>query len=205
MWRSAASNIMSLLVVLLLLGGGIGLTGKSFYSSAGPLETPICVRIPVGSSFRTVSEELEKKGALQSAWFFRIGVRYEEKSTKLKAGSFLIPAFSTMQDISNIVTRGGANTCGTEIVYGVGIVSTTIRVRELDPKTSKLEEKFAFKSDDPEPSAFKSFVSDKTTRHRIVVAEGTTSWRIVQALNGIGYLTGDIKVIPKEGSLEPNS
>ena len=205
MWRSAASNIMSLLVVLLLLGGGIGLTGKSFYSSAGPLETPICVRIPVGSSFRTVSEELEKKGALQSAWFFRIGVRYEEKSTKLKAGSFLIPAFSTMQDISNIVTRGGANTCGTEIVYGVGIVSTTIRVRELDPKTSKLEEKFAFKSDDPEPSAFNSFVSDKTTRHRIVVAEGTTSWRIVQALNGIGYLTGDIKVIPEEGSLAPNS
>lgn len=205
MWRSAASNIMSLLIVLLLLGGGIGLTGKSFYSSAGPLKTPICVRIPVGSSLRTVSEELEKKDALQSAWFFRIGVRYEEKSTKLKAGSFLIPAFSTMQDISNIVTRGGANTCGTEIVYGVGIVSTTIRVRELDPKTSKLEEKFAFKSDDPEPYAFNSFVDDKSTRHRIVIAEGATSSRIVQALNEISYLTGEINQIPQEGSLAPDS
>ena len=69
MWRSAASNIMSLLVVLLLLGGGIGLTGKSFYSSAGPLETPICVRIPVGSSFRTVSEELEKKARCSQLGF----------------------------------------------------------------------------------------------------------------------------------------
>ena len=205
MWRSAASNIISLLVVLMLLAGGIGLTAKSFYFSAGPLETAICIRIPGGSSFRIVSEELEKKGALQSAWFFRVGVRYQEKDTKLKAGSFLIPAFSTMQDISNIVTQGGANTCGTEIIYGVGIVSTTIKVRELDPKTSKLEEKFAFKSSDKRPSVFNSLLDDKSTRHRIVIAEGTTSWRIVQALNEISYLGGEIKEIPQEGSLAPDS
>ena len=205
MWRSAASNVLSLLVVLMLLAGGIGLTAKSFYISAGPLETAICIRIPGGSSFRTVSEELEKKGALHSAWFFRVGVRYQEKDTKLKAGSFLIPAFSTMQDISNIVTQGGANTCGTEIIYGVGIVSTTIRVRELDPKTSKLEEKFVFKSSDKRPPEFNTFVDDKSTRHRIVVAEGTTSWRIVQALNEIGYLTGNLDEIPEEGSLAPDS
>ena len=110
-----------------------------------------------------------------------------------------------MQDISNIVTQGGANTCGTEIIYGIGIVSTTIRVRELDPKTSKLEEKFVFKSSDKRPVEFDAFVDDKSTRHRIVVAEGTTSWRIVQALNEIGYLTGNIDEIPKEGSLAPDS
>ena len=205
MWRSAASNVISLLVVLMLLAGGIGLTAKSFYISAGPLETAICIRIPGGSSFRKVSEELEKKGALHSAWFFRVGVRYQEKDTKLKAGSFLIPAFSTMQDISNIVTQGGANTCGTEIIYGIGIVSTTIRVREIDPKTSKLEEKFVFKSSDKRPVEFDTFVDDKSTRHRIVVAEGTTSWRIVQALNEISYLTGNLDEIPKEGSLAPDS
>ena len=205
MWRSAASNVISLLVVLMLLAGGIGLTAKSFYISAGPLETAICIRIPGGSSFRKVSEELEKKGALHSAWFFRVGVRYQEKDSKLKAGSFLIPAFSTMQDISNIVTQGGANTCGTEIIYGIGIVSTTIRVREIDPKTSKLEEKFVFKSSDKRPVEFDTFVDDKSTRHRIVVAEGTTSWRIVQALNEISYLTGNLDEIPKEGSLAPDS
>jgi UPF0755 protein len=205
MWRSAASNIISLLVAVLLLAGGMGITAKSFYSSAGPLEAAMCVRIPVGSSFRVISEELEKKGALQSAWFFRVGVRYQDKDTELKAGSFLIPAFSTMQDISNIVTQGGANTCGTEIIYGVGIVSTTIRVRELDPKTSKLVEKFVFKLDEKKPPSFSSIVSDKSTRRRIVIAEGATSWRIVQALKEITYLTGDIKEIPQEGSLAPDS
>jgi len=205
MWRSAASNLISLLVVLMLLFGGLGLTAKSFYTSAGPLETPICVRIPSGSSFRTISEDLEKKGALHSAWFFRVGVRYQEKETKLKAGSFLIPINASMQDISNIVTKGGANTCGTEIVYSVGIVSTTIRVRELNPKTSQLEEKYVFKSNDQKPKAFNSFVNDKSTRHRIVVAEGATSWRIVQALNEISYLAGDIKETPREGSLAPDS
>lgn len=205
MWRSAASNLISLLVVLMLLFGGLGLTAKSFYTSAGPLETPICVRIPSGSSFRTISEDLEKKGALHSAWFFRVGVRYQEKETKLKAGSFLIPINASMQDISNIVTKGGANTCGTEIVYSVGIVSTTIRVRELNPKTSQLEEKYVFKSNDQQPKTFNSFVNDKSTRHRIVVAEGATSWRIVQALNEISYLAGDIKETPREGSLAPDS
>ena len=205
MWRSAASNLISLLVVLMLLFGGLGLTAKSFYISAGPLETPICVRIPSGSSFRTISEDLEKKGALHSAWFFRVGVRYQEKETKLKAGSFLIPVYASMQDISNIVTKGGANTCGTEIVYSVGIVSTTIRVRELNPKTSQLEEKYVFKSNDQQPKVFNSFINDKSSRHRMVVAEGATSWRIVQALNEISYLTGEIKEIPREGSLAPNS
>jgi UPF0755 protein len=38
-----------------------------------------------------------------------------------------------------------------------------------------------------------------------VIAEGATSWRIVQALNEITYLAGDIKEIPQEGSLAPNS
>ena len=205
MWRSAASNIISLLVAVLLLAGGIGITAKSFYSSGGPLETAICVRIPVGSSFSVISEELEKKGALQSAWFFRVGVRYQDKDTELKAGSFLIPAFSTMEEISNIITKGGANTCGTEIIYGVGVLSTTIRVRELNPKTSKLEEKFVLKSDQKKPPAFSLFVNEKSTRRRIVIAEGATSWRIVQALNEITYLAGDIKEIPQEGSLAPNS
>jgi len=205
MWRSAASNVISLLVVLMLLIGGLGLTAKSFYTSAGPLQTPICVRIPSGSSFRNISEDLEKKGALHSAWFFRVGVRYQEKETKLKAGSFLIPVNASMQDISNIVTKGGANTCGTEIVYSVGIVSTTIRVRELNPKTSQLEEKFVFKSNNQKPKAFNSFVNDKSTRHRMVIAEGATSWRVVQALNEISYLTGEIKEIPREGSLAPDS
>ena len=50
-----------------------------------------------------------------------------------------------------------------------------------------------------------SFLDDKSTRHRIVIAEGATSWRIVQALNEISYLSGEIKEIPQEGSLAPDS
>ena len=163
-------DLLAYLIIGIIIGGRIGYV--IFYNPEYYIK-----------NLPQISEELEKKGALQSAWFFRVGVRYQEKDTKLKAGSFLIPAFSTMQDISNIVTQGGANTCGTEIIYGVGIVSTTIRVRELDPKTSKLEEKFAFKSSDKRPAEFNSFLEDKSTRHRIVIAEGATSWRIVQALN----------------------
>ena len=33
------------------------------------------------------------------------------------------------------MTRGGASTCGTEIVYRIGITRAEARVRELDPST----------------------------------------------------------------------
>ena len=85
MWRSAASNIISLLVVVMLLAGGIGLTAKSFYISEGPLETAICIRIPGGSSFRAVSEELEKIE----------GWPYPEFSDKAKFDNFLYMMMET--------------------------------------------------------------------------------------------------------------
>ena len=60
---------------------------------------------PICSSFRTISEDLEKKGALHSLGFLS-RCPISEKETKLKAGSFLIPINASMQDISNIVTKG---------------------------------------------------------------------------------------------------
>ena len=42
-------------------------------------------------------------------------------------------AGASMQEIVDSVTRGGASTCGTEIVYRVGVTSIEARVRELDP------------------------------------------------------------------------
>ena len=79
-------------------------------------------------------------GALSQPAIFRIGSEYENKTAQLKAGSFLIPQGSSMREIADIVTRGGANTCGTEIVFRLGINTTQAQIREMDPVTQKLIE-----------------------------------------------------------------
>ncbi len=56
----------------------------------------------------------------------------------------------------------------------------------------------------PHP-AFDKFKDEPDTRHRLALAEGVTSWQVVQALNAVPVLRGDITEIPDEGSLAPNS
>ena len=43
------------------------------------------------------------------------------------------------------------------------------------------------------------------TRIRLAIAEGTTSWQVVEALKSIDFLTGDIAQVPAEGLLAPDS
>ena len=75
---------------------------------------------------------------------FRVGADYTGKADKLKAGSWLIPEHASMADIADIVTRGGASTCGTEIVYRIGVTQVEAQVRELDPASNRYVEKLAF-------------------------------------------------------------
>ena len=116
MWRSIASNGLSFLVVALFLDGGVILWGRGQYDAPGPLAQAICVQVERGSNMRRVSANLAADGAVSSASIFRLGADYQEKTTELKAGSFLVPPQASMEEIVDIVTRGGANTCGTEVV-----------------------------------------------------------------------------------------
>lgn len=43
------------------------------------------------------------------------------------------------------------------------------------------------------------------TRYRVAVAEGVTSWQVVNALGAVDALDGEVAAVPPEGSLAPNS
>ncbi len=47
-------------------------------------------------------------------------------------------------------------------------------------------------------------VSGETIEHKVTVAEGLTSYRIVEILRASMILTGEIAEVPPEGSLAPN-
>lgn len=205
MWRSLASNGFNLIGLILLLLGGVAIWGKSEYYNKGSLSEAMCLRVDSGSKMRTVSENLAKSDAISSAAIFRIGLEYEGKAGQLKAGNFLIKQEASMSSIAQSITQGGANTCGSEVVYRVGINSTQVQVREMDPVTTRFKQILSFQLATDEPVEFDELLQTSGLRHRIALAEGVTSHRVVETINEIEILSGAVSETPLEGSLSPNS
>jgi len=136
MWKSIASNFLTVLIVgLFVLGGLIG-WGQSQYNSDGPLESATFFEVPRGASLRSVSEKLEAQGAISNASIFRIGA-------------------------------------------GLG---------------------------EPLPEAYTEAVAaELPIVYRLAVAEGLTSWQIVEGMKGADFLEGGVAELPAEGSLAPDT
>ncbi|MFL4471517.1 endolytic transglycosylase MltG [Tateyamaria armeniaca] len=206
MWRSIASNAMTFLIVALFVLGGVILWGRGQYEGPGPLADAICVQVERGTNFRRVSRNLEEEGAVTSASIFRMGADYAGKTAELKAGSWLIEPGASMEEIVDVVTRGGASTCGTEVVYRIGVNRLSAQVRELDPATNRFVEVVEFQPGvEDTPEEYNEVKEAQDTRYRIALAEGVTSWQVVTALRGMDVLRGAVEEIPPEGALAPDS
>ncbi|HVG47465.1 MAG TPA: endolytic transglycosylase MltG [Rubellimicrobium sp.] len=203
MWRHIAANALTFFIVALFLVAGLVAWGTQEYSDEGPLQEPICLRVAAGSTMRQVSQQLADQGAISSPAIFRMGADYTDRTEDLKQGSFLIPARASMDEITTLVTRNGASSCGTEVVFRVGVNRTLAQVRELDPATNAFVERAEFEplGDQPAPPEYEEVRAEADTTYRVVVAEGVTSWQVVQALNGIDVLDGEVSEIPPEGTL----
>ncbi|MEO0400752.1 MAG: endolytic transglycosylase MltG [Pseudomonadota bacterium] len=206
MWRGIASNALTFLIVGLFLAGGVILWGRGQYEGPGPLADAICLQVERGSNFRRVSRDLEEEGAVTNASIFRVGADYAGKSSALKAGSYLVEPGASMEQIVDVVTRGGASTCGTEVVYRIGVNRLSAQVRELDPGTNRFVERAEFQPGQEATPAIYTQVRDaQDTRYRVAMAEGVTSWQVVDALRAMDVLSGDVDEIPPEGALAPDS
>ncbi|AEI93397.1 MULTISPECIES: endolytic transglycosylase MltG [Roseobacter] len=206
MWRHIASNAVTMLIVLLFMVGGVILWGKTQYDGAGPLSEAMCVEVPSGSTMRRISETLEESGAVTSGAIFRMGAEYAEKANQLKAGSYLVPPGASMAQIIDTVTRGGASTCGTEVVYRIGVNRVGVQLRELNPQTNQFEEMANFNpATDDVPEIYTDRKAAAGTRFRVALAEGVTSWQIVEGLKAMDVLEGSVETLPAEGALAPDS
>ncbi len=206
MWRAIASNALTILVVGLFLVGGLILWGQTQYQSEGPLKTAICLRVESGSNMTRVSRELEDQGAITNATIFRMAADYTDRAQQLKAGSFLVREGASMEQIIYEITSSGASTCGSEIEYRIGVTRAQTRVRELNPATLEFDEIAEFDMAEEEtPAAYQAKRQEADTRYRVSLAEGVTSWQVVEALKSFEALSGEISEIPAEGSLAPDS
>ena len=206
MWRSIASNALTLFFVLLIAAAALVAWGRNEFVAPGPLADAICVQVERGASLAGVSRNLEERGAVSDARIFRIGAEYAEKSKDLKFGSYLIKPGASMSDVLAAITAGGQSTCGQEINFRIGVTTADVILRELDPATNAFVEVVKFSPGAGEvPEAYAKALESPDMRYRVTLAEGVTSWQVVQELKQADFLTGDIGDVPAEGSLAPDS
>lgn len=206
MWKSIASNFLTVLIVgLFVLGGLIG-WGQSQYKSEGPLESAVFFEVPRGASLRSVSEKLAAQGAISNAAVFRIGAEYSDMASQLKFGNYELPAGASMAEIIEIVTAGGPSTFRYVATYVIRNSGGEMRFRERIPGTGEEVVLAEFKAGEPLPEAYtEAIAAELPIIYRLAVAEGLTSWQIVEGLKGADFLEGDVAELPAEGSLAPDT
>lgn len=206
MWRSIASNALTLMVVGLIAFAGLLAWGQREYTGPGPLMQAVCFQVEKGTNLSEVSRLLQSKGVISDARILRIGAGYLEKGDDLKFGSYLLPANVSMSQALGILTAGGQSTCGREINYRIGVASADIVLRELDAASGAYTEVAKFDpAVDPIPAEYSNADWLSDVRYRITLAEGVTSWQVVQSLKAADFLAGEIAEVPPEGSLSPDS
>ena len=205
MWKSVASNALTLFIVALLALGGVILGGKQHYASPGPLGKAVCFKVERGASLSAVSAKLELQGAISSGWFFRIATSYSGLAGQLKFGSYLLEPAISMEQVAERLTVGGQSTCGQDVNLRIGVAGAEVILRSYDAATAGLVDVAKFDPAGEVPQAYKDAVEDPDLRWRVTLAEGVTSWNIVEALKAADFLTGEIKEVPAEGVLAPDS
>ncbi|MDO8325353.1 MAG: endolytic transglycosylase MltG [Cypionkella sp.] len=206
MWRGVASNALTLFIVLLIVAFGLIAWGRQAYTGPGPLAEAICFKVEKGASLSQVSRALEEDGAVSDARIFRIGADYSQQATGLKFGSYLLPPQASMEQVLAALTAGGQSTCGREVNFRISVAAAEVVLRELDPASNRYVEVAKFDpATDAAPTAYLDAAQASDIRWRVTLAEGVTSWQVVDALKRADFLEGAIDAVPPEGSLSPDS
>ena len=206
MWRSIASNALTLFIVALVVASGLLAWGRAAYTGPGPLAEAICFKVEKGASLGQVSRSLETEGAVSDARIFRIGADYSAKARDLKFGSYLLGPKSSMRDVLGALTDGGQSTCGREVNFRISVAKAEVVLRELDAATNRYVEVVKFDpATDAVPAEYLDAAQASDLRWRVTLAEGVTSWQVVDALKRADFLEGAVAKTPAEGTLSPDS
>lgn len=204
MWRSVASNALTLFIVILVGMAALVAWGRNEFVAPGPLAEAICLEVERGASLSAVSRNLEERGAITDARIFRMGAEYSDRADDLKFGSYMVPASASMSQVLEAITATGRSTCGRDLNFRIGVTRSDVVLSELDLTSNAYTEVARFDAGvDPLPPEYLEVSDDPALVFRITVAEGVTSWQVVDALKKADFLQGALETVPPEGSLAP--
>ena len=144
--------IFTLLILVLVVGGGAVVVGKSRFEAPGPLQEDKVVTIPPRSGMMDIADLLQREGVIdEHRLIFAGGVLALKARGELKAGEYLFQKHASVRDVVETIVEG------------------------------------------------------KVVQHQLTIPEGLTSEQIVARLLENDMLTGNIKDVPREGSLLPDS
>lgn len=110
--------------------------------------------------------------------------------------TIIIPRGTSLEEVARLLHREGAIGSAALFRLGARYSGDAGRIRygeyRIPPKASMAE-------------ILAMLVEGRTIQHRITVAEGLTSWQVVQLLAENEILAGEVKEIPPEGSLAPDT
>lgn len=202
-----AANFFNLLiVVMIIIAAGLYWAKAEFYKP-GPLKESLFIEVPRGGSMNALSKTLQQEGAISHGIIMRVGSDYLEKSSQLKFGNYEIPKGSSIADILDIVTKGGGNKYRYVARYKIKVTGEPeLVLRERSADNGDPTVLASYSIGQAIPKAYSDLIEEKKPiSYQVSIAEGVTSWQLVQSLNSADFLDGEITTIPSEGSLSPNT
>jgi UPF0755 protein len=143
--------IFTLLVLVLIVGGGAAVIGKTRFEAPGPLAEDKMVNIPPRSGMVDIADLLKREGVMDEHRIVFIGgVLALKARSELKAGEYVFSKRASVRDVVETIVEG------------------------------------------------------KVVQHQLTIPEGLTSEQIVARLLESDILSGNIKDVPREGSLLPD-
>lgn len=98
------------IVFLILLAAALGAGGFYFvqenFTEPGPAAEDQVFMLERGLGLIAIARELEEAGLVSDQRIFRLALQVQERGGSLKAGEYLIPASSSMEEIATILEEG---------------------------------------------------------------------------------------------------
>ena len=102
----AGSAIFTLLLAIILVGGGAFWIGKSRYIAPGPLAADTTMVIPGEYGLMDIADLLAAKGIINDKWVFVAAAVGTRSSGKLKAGEYAFVAHASSRDVLDTIVSG---------------------------------------------------------------------------------------------------
>ncbi|MEP9371125.1 endolytic transglycosylase MltG [Mesorhizobium sp. KR1-2] len=124
-------NFIVSAIVLVVLAAGAGVYfGKREFDGPGPTTVDQTFLIKPNTGVQEIADQLERRGLINDARIFRLGVRAYGNDSALKAGEYDIKAGASMRDVMELLKSGKSVMYSLTIPEGLTVEQAFQRVAE---------------------------------------------------------------------------